>query len=132
MRRLFDLSLHNEKNRTARLALLQVGAVDPHTFIRTIGDEAVRADRSSRHHRGALVVFAQIVRKFGPALVDHVIELVKAVVRTLDPDIPLIREACMKESSAGPYAPLPRLVYLLLLTPLFSHSLTLCLSVCLS
>eukprot|EP00029_Vermamoeba_vermiformis_P006773 TRINITY_DN2745_c0_g1_i1.p1 TRINITY_DN2745_c0_g1~~TRINITY_DN2745_c0_g1_i1.p1 ORF type:complete len:719 (+),score=161.51 TRINITY_DN2745_c0_g1_i1:1468-3624(+) len=108
--KLFKLSLKNEPQNlatTAHHTLMLIGAKDPKMLISVIGQRfSLSQDSLSsatqldpREHAHALLTIQALIKKAPYAIYPHLPLLVESLVRSLDPHVPHLREACLKPAT---------------------------------
>lgn len=114
IKRLFRLSMIQEPqslSTSAQHALMLIGVREPRTFIQTIGQRfklsqdslTEAASLDPREHSHALFCIQNLIKKTPNSLVNELPLLVESLVRSLDPHIPHLREACLKPAASLVY-----------------------------
>jgi len=105
--RLFKLSLLPDQKAlttTAHHALLLIGAREPIQFLKAIGRPLLPGkpgpELNPTEHSQALQTIGSLVKKHPASLLSTLPALVDSVVRSLDPHVPYLRNACLKSATA--------------------------------
>ncbi|KAL6041424.1 hypothetical protein QOT17_024947 [Balamuthia mandrillaris] len=99
VRALFALTLVTEPPNIAGIAhhsLMLIGIQEPRATIDAIGEIIARTDIGTRERSDALALLGSFVKKDPVALLPELPRLVDTVVRSLDPNVPHLRESCLK------------------------------------
>lgn len=109
IQKLFKLSILNEPKtltNTAHHALMLIGAREPLKFLRAVG-RRFQSNKGKNNtsedpgeHAQALTTIGALVKKNPASLLGVLPLLVDSVVRSLDPHVPYLRNACLKSATA--------------------------------
>ena len=82
-------------------ALLAVGAAEPRHFCRAMGEHAVHMGGSNAARIAAVSAMISLVKARGASLEADLPVVVHAVLRPLDPSVPMLREGCLHASTTA-------------------------------
>eukprot|EP01087_Luapelamoeba_hula_P016447 TRINITY_DN5059_c0_g1_i1.p1 TRINITY_DN5059_c0_g1~~TRINITY_DN5059_c0_g1_i1.p1 ORF type:complete len:1085 (+),score=167.54 TRINITY_DN5059_c0_g1_i1:1259-4513(+) len=102
IRSLFALTLLSSPislSGTANKSLMLIATIDPRMAIDGLGDLIYRPDMGAKEHADALMLISQLVRKHPVEIFSELPRLVETVVHSLDPNVPQLREGCLKAAT---------------------------------
>ena len=82
-------------------ALLAVGTAEPRHFCRAMGEHAVHMGGSNAARIAAVSAMISLVKARGTSLEADLPVVVHAVLRPLDPSVPMLREGCLHASTTA-------------------------------
>jgi len=93
--------IDSSSSQAIRNSLLMVGSAEPKIFVSAIGNEIIRQDTGKLEHSSALMIVNSLVKKYPLSMLEQLPRLVEAVVRSLDPNVPSLREGCINAATTA-------------------------------